>query len=251
MSFLTHHTMRHSLALSSLEFLLNQALTGDVSAKEQLKLLDGNVIRVRVEKPDDVFFIIFHADGVEVLTEFSGHVSVRVRGELGALLEWLILPNTEPDSAYIKILGPEDTLTLLTDTINRFSLWLVVKQWFDRYAQLEDILAILRREDPRWFKHLSTLPETVERLSQEMAIQRLHHEDLSDEVVQLKRNLRKERQKDIFATVIGILFLWLAVPISQEHLTLHQQFSAAEQAGAVLIIGTGILLSRILFGHRY
>lgn len=252
MATYTRTSFSHTLLLQGLEILLNDVLLREGAARERLSALDGTVIRVRIEKPDDVFFILLHEDGVEVLREFDGYVAVRVRGELGAMLHWWLVPNANPPShEVIRVLAPDEQLQLIHDTISEFSLWSVLRHWLDRYARLDELLALLRREDQPWFQHISALPSTVERLEVEMAHQRLRHEDLADELAALKSTLRRERLRDMLGLVLAALCFWLAVPLWQGQFTLSAAFSPTEHAVAAVTLGCAVLLLRIIGGHRY
>ena len=82
------------LMYGALETLLNQALTGDERGREQLAALDGTVVRLRGESPMWVLYVLIYDDGVERLSDYEGPVDVRVRGALGAMLHWLLAPNS-------------------------------------------------------------------------------------------------------------------------------------------------------------
>lgn len=248
----SHNSLAQTLALSALEFLLNQVLTSDPLGRERLAQLDGTVIRVRVEKPDEVIFLLVHADSVEVLTEFDGYVNVRVRGELGALLEWWLVPNSaETANNRLRVLGADDTLQLLQDTISDFSLWALVRGWLDNFTQLEDVLALLKREDSRWHHLLKDLPETVQKMSEEVAQQRLQHEDLEDEFTRFKRIATKERRKDISYALLALICFGLSFAFWERLISLSPWLAPAEQAAAALLLGVLLLLSRLLFSRRY
>ncbi|HLR18015.1 MAG TPA: hypothetical protein VK099_09130 [Alcanivoracaceae bacterium] len=251
MALYPHTSLSRTIVLNALEMLLNEALLHDAKAHERLQALDGTVIRVRIEQPDDVFFILIHADGVEILTEFDGYVTVRVRGALGPILQWWLVPNSStPEHEVVRVLAPEEQLQLLLSTISEFSLWTVVRNWLDRYTHIDDLLALLRREDPHWFKHISTLPKTVEKLEMEVARQRLRHEDLADEVQQLKQQLRADKARDNISLVLAVLCWFIAVPLWQQQFSFTAYFSHAEQAVVAASLGVALLLWRMLASHR-
>lgn len=247
-----HNSIAQTLALGALEFLLNQVLTADPLGRERLAQLDGTVIRVRVEKPNDVIFLLIHADGVEVLTEFDGYVTVRARGELSALLEWWLVPRSaQPNSNNIRILGPDDTLTLLSDTISDFSLWALIRNWLDNITQFEDLLSILKREDPLAHQQLKELPETVQKLANNMAQQRLQHEDLSDELKRFKQQATKEQRKDSAYALLALICFGFSFAFWEKALSLSPWLTATEQTMGALFAGVLLLFLRLLFGHRY
>lgn len=247
-----HNSIAQALTLGALEFLLNQVLTADPLGRERLSQLNGTVIRVRVEKPNDVIFLLIHADGVEVLTEFEGYVTVRARGELTALLEWWLIPHSaKPSANNIRILGPEETLTLLNDTINDFSLWALVRGWLDNITQLEDLLTILKREDPLSHQQLKDLPETVQKLANNMAQQRLQHEDLSDAFKHFKQQAAKEQRKNNVYALFALICFGLGFAFWENALSISPWLTPTEQATGALLAGVLLLMFRLLFGRRY
>lgn len=248
----SHNSLAQTLALSALEFLLNQVLTSDPLGRERLAQLDGTVIRVRVEKPDEVIFLLVHADGVEVLTEFDGYVNVRVRGELGALLEWWLVPNSaETAHNRLRVLGTDDTLQLLQETISDFSLWALVRSWLDNFTQLDDLLSVLKREDSRWHHLLKDLPDTVQHLSTEVAQQRLQHEDLSDELARFKTYVITERRKDMAYALLALVCFGFSFAFWERLFSISPWLAPAEQATAALLLGILLLLSRLFLRRRY
>ena len=116
------------LMYGALETLLNQALTGDERGREQLAALDGTVVRLRGESPMWVLYVLIYEDGVELLSDYEGPVDVRVRGALGAMLHWLLAPNSGDAEHSLRITGPDDTLERLQATISEFSLWPLVRR---------------------------------------------------------------------------------------------------------------------------
>lgn len=252
MAAIPHDSLAQTLALNALEFLLNQVLTSDPLGRERLAQLDGTIIRMRVEKPDEVIFLLIHADGVEVLTEFDGYVNVRIRGELGALLQWWLLPNSSATAEdHIRILGPEATLEALQNTISDFSLWALLRSWLDNFAQLEDLFATLKREDPHWHHQLKELPETVQALSTEVAQQRLQQEDLSDELARFKTYLIRERRKDMTYALLALLCFGASFAFWERLFSISPWLTPLEQASGALVAGVLLLLARLLLAKRY
>lgn len=247
-----HNSIAQALTLGALEFLLNQVLTADPLGRERLTQLSGTVIRVRVEKPNDVIFLLIHADGIEVLTEFEGYVTVRVRGELAALLEWWLVPHSaQPSANKMRVLGPEETLSLLNDTISDFSLWALVRGWLDNITQLEDMLTILKREDPLSHQQLKELPEMVQKLANDMAQQRLQHEDLSDELKHFKQQATKEQRKNNIYALFALICFGLSYAFWEQELSLSPWLTPTEQAIGALLAGVLLILFRLLFSRRY
>ena len=177
------------LMYGALETLLNQALTGDERGREQLAALDGTVVRLRGESPMWVLYVLIYEDGVELLSDYEGPVDVRVRGALGAMLHWLLAPNSGDAEHSLRITGPDDTLERLQATISEFSLWPLVRNWLDDHVRLRELLSLLRREDPAWLEKLAGIPDHLGELAAQVARQQLLQEDILEEV----RGLRPPR----------------------------------------------------------
>ena len=239
------------LMLGTLETLLNQALEQDPRATERLRLLHGTAIRIRMEQPMLVTYVLVYEDGVELHPEYEGPVDVRIRGPLGAMLYWAFSPNAPlPEGDRIRILGPEEKISLLTATISEFSLWGVTRNWLEQHVPLNDLLTVLRREDPRWLEHLRQLPGEVGALGEELGRQRLLQEDILAEVRALRSGLRRERQMDLMAILFGVLLLLGALATAGGQIPLLAELARHSQTLLFASIGLTLLLSRLLFGYR-
>lgn len=240
------------LFYGALESLLNRVLTSDVRGREQLAALDGTVVRLRGEQPMWVLYVLIYEDGVELLGEYEGPVDVRVRGPLGAMLHWLLVPNSnDADSGALRVTGPSETLDRLNAMIGEFSLWPLVRGWLDDHVRLQDLLDLLRREDPAWLEKLAGLPDHIGALAAQVAQQRLLQEDILEEVRGLRTEMRRARRLDLAFMVIGIALIALSLlralgQWQQTWLTLaHDPISLALiSLGLALIAGRLVLRSR-------
>jgi len=240
------------LVLGTLETLLNQTLTFSPGAREHLAALHGTVVRVRMERPMAVLYILVYEDGVEVMQDFEGHVDVRIRAPLGALLQWLVAPGNEAARENIRVLGPDELVHQLQQAMEAFSLWEGVRQWLENHVQLDQLLNLLRRQDPAWLSQLHGLPAQMQELNRELARQRLLQEDILAEVRALKVNLGRERRLDLFCLFAGLTLVLGALASATGHLPLLS--NAGDQAVQAFLLGSlglTLILSRILFGHRY
>lgn len=199
------------LVYGALEGMLNQVLTGHDRGRQQLAALDGTVVRLRGEQPMWVLYLLIHEDGVELLTDYEGPVAVRVRGPLGAMLHWLLIPNSNDDSTgALRVTGPDETLYQLSSMISEFSLWPLVRGWLDDHVRLRELLALLRREDPAWLEKLADLPDRIGSLATQVAQQQLLQEDILEEMRGLRREIRRGRQLDLAFLVIGVTLIALS-----------------------------------------
>lgn len=245
------------LALGALETALNQALALHGQATEQLVALHGTVVRIRLEKPATSIYLLLAEDGVEVLHDYEGHVDIRIRAQLGALLYWLMSPSAElTEEDQVRISGSEPQLSILLAALAEFDLWGALRNWFDNHLRLEDILTLLRREDPRWLNRLEQVATQVEQMASELGRQRLLQEEVLDAINQLTRSMRRERRLDLLFLCSGMTLLFAAFANATGQLsillsTLSLEANNGLQTLVMASIGLTLILSRILFGHRY
>lgn len=241
------------LVLGTLETLLNQMLDLSPGARERLAELHGTVVRVRAERPMLVVYLLIYEDGIEVIQDFEGHIDVRIRAPLGALLQWLVSPAaTRADEDGIRILGPEELVTRLSEAMADFNLWQGARQWLEQHVRIDQLLSVLRREDPEWLERLQSLPGQFREMTRELARQRLLQEDILEELRSLKTSLGHERRMDLLCLFAGLAFLLAALATATGHLpapVLHTE--PGLQVLLLASIGLTLVLSRVLFGHRY
>lgn len=237
------------LMYGALETLLNQALTSNERGREQLAALDSTAIRVRGEHPMWVLYVLIYADGVELLSDYEGPVDVRIRGPLGAMLHWLLVPNSGDAEETLRITGPDETLQSLRTTVSEFSLWPLVRNWLDDHVRLHDLLAILRREDPIWLEQLADVPSHLGELATQVANQHLLQEDLLAEVRSLRREMRHGRRLDLAFVVIGVSLILISLlrALGQWQHT-WTALSQDLPALAMISLGLALILGRLL--HR-
>ncbi|WP_232802475.1 SCP2 sterol-binding domain-containing protein [Alloalcanivorax mobilis] len=235
----------------ALETLLNQVLTGHPRGREQLAALHGTVVRLRGESPLWALYVLIYEDGLELLGDYEGPVDVRVRGSLGAMLHWLLVPNSADDDQQLRITGPADTLQRLQRMVSEFSLWPLVRNWLDDHVRLRELMTLLRREDPAWLERLADLPDRVGAIAAEVARQQLLQEDILEELRGLRQELRRARRLDLGFTLGGVLLVMLALlrALGQWQHTWH---SLASDTLSLAMIGLGLLLilARLLYRPR-
>lgn len=240
------------LALGALEVLLNQALDQEPRAQERLRLLHETSIRIRTDKPMAAFYILVYEDGIEVLPEYEGHIDVRIRGPMGAVLQWLLTADTDSvEDRAIRIIGSEEKVRLIENTVSEFSLWQIGRHWVENVIPIQELLNILRREDPKWLSGLQGLPNAVHALSEEMGRQHLLQEEILQELKTLKAGLRKERQMDLTTLLFGISLLAAAFATLSGQVPILIAEGTTIQTLLLASIGLTMILSRLLFGHRY
>ena len=239
------------LMLGALETLLNQALEMEARTGERLAGLHGTVVRLRSVSPAFSLYLLICEDGVEILEDYEGHVDIRVRASLGALLHWILTAGSVPDEDGIQVTGPQDLVDMLVLAVQEFDLWSALRRWVDDHVRLEQVITLLRREDPRWLDTLHGLSTDVTRLSEEISHQRLLQEDILDEVRGLRRAIGRERRLDFAFMFIGMSLLLAAFASADGRLPiLIQDIQKNTQTLLLASLGLTLMLSRLLFGHR-
>ena len=228
------------LMLGALTSLVNQSMTLVEGAQELLHDVDGLVVRLRLEKPSAVLYILFHDDGIECLQESEGKVDVRIHAPLGALLQYLLIPDSQHLNG-IHWQGEEPHLKALGALLEYCSFSAVARGWLDRYVRFNDLLSLLSREDPAWLARLQGLPEDIQQLAKELAQQRLLQEDILQELQQWRQQFHQQRRMDILCMVCGLILLLLAMVTLNGNLP--QWF--AHQALLLSCAGGALLLSRL------
>lgn len=187
--------------------ILNRALTGDEYGRARLAELDGSVVRLRGENPVWVLYALIHEDGLELLQEYEGTVDVRIRGPLGGMLHWLLIADDDQPEDSLRITGATETLAGLRALARDFSLWSLVRRWFEDHVQLGELLDRLRREDPAWLARLAGLPSQTDALTTQLARQQLLQEDMLEEMQALRRDVRRTRYLDGLLLVTGLVLI--------------------------------------------
>lgn len=235
------------VALSGLEGLLNQTLTGTQEGRHRLKALHGTAIRIRSERPRWVLYLLLYDDGVELLTEYEGSVDIRVRGPMGAMVHWLFSSQPLGEDTDLRVHGNEQAVNELGALIQHFSLWPLVRDWLDDHVRLKELLAVLRKEDPVWLEKLATLPQQVGDIAEQLAHQQLMQEDILDELRGLRGELHRARQLDLFFMLTGMVLIVLSLlRASGQWLEAWQALQQDTLSLAMLSLGLGCVVARLL-----
>lgn len=191
--------------------LLNQALTSNEDGRARLAALDGTVVRIRAEKPAWALYVLIREEGIELRPSHDGAVDVRLRGPLGAMLHWLFIADQDQPAESLRIHGAGETRQRLRDLAGEFSLWTLVRSWFEDHVPLAALLDLLRHEDPVWLTRLSELPDQIGALATQMARYQLLQEDILEEVRGLRREMRRARRFDLAFTLGGMVLIALSL----------------------------------------
>lgn len=239
------------LMLGALETLINQALELEGQTSERLASLHGTVVRVRCTSPEFSLYLLVCEDGVEILEHYEGHVDIRVRSSLGALLHWIMTAGVPPEEENIQITGPDASVDLLVQALQSFDIWSALRRWLDEHVRVQDLVALLRREDPRWLETLSRVSGDLTQLQEEIGSQRLLQEDILDEIRALRRAMGIQRRLDLTFVCLGLILLLAAFASADGQLpVLISSIQQNTQALLLASFGLTLIVSRILFGYR-
>lgn len=240
------------LMLGALETLINQALELEGQTSQRLHSLHGTVVRLRCTGPEFSLYLLLCEDGIEILENYEGHIDIRVRSSLGALMHWILTAGATPDEEAIQVSGPQDKVDMITEALQEFDLWSAMRRWLDEHVKLDEVVTLLRREDPRWLETLQSVSKEVGSLSAEIGRQRLLQEEILDELRSLKRYINRERRLDMGFLFLGVALLLAAFASADGQLPiLIQDIQKNTQTLLLASGGLTLMLSRMLFGNRH
>lgn len=225
------------LMLGTLTRLVNHSLQLVEGSMEQLSEVSGTIVRLRIEKPDWVVYAKLDENGIQFYHHFDGQIDVRLRAPLGALLQYLLLPDGNPPDS-IRLQGDAPLLGRLSGLLDYGSFWAVARGWLEHHAHFGDLMQLLGREDPSWLANLEGLPDEMELLRFDVAKQRLAQEDIFNELVDIKQQLNQTRRTDVTVLVAGILLLFASIATHVSIIPtvgLHQVAFLASLGGAFLL----------------
>ncbi len=240
------------LMLGALETLINQALELEGSTSQRLHTLHGTVVRLRCSAPTFSLYLLLCEDGIEILENYEGHIDIRVRASLGALLHWILTAGATPDDDAIAVSGPQDKVDLIVEALQEFDIWSAMRRWLDEHVRADELIALIRRQDPRWLETLQAVSSDVQNMSTEIGRQRLLQEEILDELRSLKRYVARERRLDMGFLFVGVALLLGAFASADGQLpVLIQDIQKGTQTLLLASLGLTLVLSRVLFGNRH
>ncbi len=97
--------MIKTIALSTLEKALNNAISLDPASLERLRELEGHIIKVELLKLDQHFFLFFTDDGFSLRENCNGEADIIIRGAPSALFKMGMSENKTLYGSDVKIIG--------------------------------------------------------------------------------------------------------------------------------------------------
>lgn len=133
-------------ALAACEASVNQALQYDPGTRLALAELEHQVLAVDISAPSVTLFVAFNRDGVQLLGNFEGTVTTRLRGSAVALLLLMSGNQTSLANSGVEVFGSTALLSKLQSIARHIDI-----DWEEPLTQLlGDLLGHQSAEYIRW-----------------------------------------------------------------------------------------------------
>ncbi|CBL46766.1 Hypothetical protein HDN1F_31830 [gamma proteobacterium HdN1] len=210
-------SMAGMLVTELLEYAVNLALHRDEAAVRRLVHQAGKVVRIKTVEPHSVFYLSVTETGVALSTHHEDIVHARVRLPTTLLARLLVGGEGlggEGLFSEVRVAGDEKLLQELLAIAVEFNLWSVVKrsvqQWLPEFQSIEDLLRLLRDQDPAWLARLEHLPQmTHEAILAVKDLRAMQMEQL-EALREMRLQMERDRRKVQVSTVLGLIMVVVA-----------------------------------------
>lgn len=207
-------SMAGMLVTELMESAINLALTNDPQALEQLADHTGKVIRIKTIDPHAVFYLTVCDSGIQLAMHHEDMVNARVRLPAALLARLLVGGQSLGGDNLVndvRVAGDEQLLRDLLAVAVDFNLWQVskkiVQRWLPEFQSFEDLLRLLREQDPAWLARLEHLPQLTHETFQAVREMRTLQNEQLDELRRLRQQLDRDRRAGQVSTVIGLVMI--------------------------------------------
>ncbi len=243
------YSMMPIVALGVLETAINTVVTRDGALLSALSKHAGKVVRVKVSAPDLSLYILFCTDGIQVLSQFDGHVDARIRAPAVRMMLYLLTPAPEPlgevNAQEVVVSGNHELIVALNQLMNEFNVWQLLHQllvtWIPDPLSLTDLLDALHRADPIWVDKLQTLLQAMERVNCQLAEQTQIQKQQLQALVELRKMATLQQQRFQLLCLIGFALLLLGVLNMVGAISLLVFIESIGLLNCGLILGGGVL----------
>lgn len=253
-------SMAGLLVMELMEYAVNLALSSDPKALEQLADHTGKVIRVKTLDPHAIFYLTVCDSGVQLSTHHEDMVNARMRLPTALLARLLVGGQAlGGDNAFaeVRVAGDEQLLRDLLAVAIDFNLWHVTKRivqrWLPEFQSLEDLLRLIRDQDPGWMARLEHLPQLTHETFQAVKELRALQGEQLEEMRRLRLQLDRDRRAGQVSTVIGLVMIVAAFLLHNGYLAFSAlDWSITTPAFSellMLIVALVILVPRLM-GRR-
>lgn len=206
--------MAGMLVTELMESAINLALGNDPKALEQLSDHTGKVIRVKTVDPHAVFYLTIAEAGIQLAMHHEDMVNARVRLPATLLARLLVGGQSwggDSVLSEVRVAGDEQLLRDVLAVAIDFNLWHVTKKivqrWLPEFQSFEDLLRLLREQDPAWLARLEHLPQLTHETFQAVQDMRAMQAEQIAELKHLRRQLDRDRRAGQVSTVIGLVMI--------------------------------------------
>ena len=207
-------SMTGMLVTELMESAINLALSNDPKALEQLADHTGKVVRIKTVDPHAVFYLTVCETGIQLALHHEDMVNARVRLPSALLVRLLVGGQTwggDNLDGEVRVAGDEALLRDLLLVAVDFNLWHVTKKivqrWVPEFQSFEDLLRLLREQDPAWLARLEHLPQLTHEALQGIREMRALQLEQMNELSRLRTQLDRDRRAGQVSTVIGLVMV--------------------------------------------
>lgn len=207
-------SMAGMLVTELMESAINLAMANDPKALEQLSDHTGKVIRVKTVDPHAVFYLTIAETGIQLAMHHEDMVNARVRLPSALLARLLVGGQSWGGDnllSEVRVAGDEQLLRDVLSVAVDFNLWHVTKKivqrWLPEFQSFEDLLRLLRDQDPAWLARLEHLPQLTHETFQAVREMRALQSEQIEELRRLRRQLDLDRRAGQVSTLIGLVMI--------------------------------------------
>lgn len=253
-------SMTGMLVTELMESAINLALSSDPKALEQLADHTGKVIRVKTVDPHAVFYLSVCETGIQLAMHHEDMVNARVRLPAAVLARLLVGGQAWGGDNLlneVRFAGEDALLRDLLAIAVDFNLWNVskkiVQRWLPEFQSFEDLLRLIREQDPAWMARLEHLPQLTHETFQAVREMRAMQSEQLEELRHLRSQLDRDRRAGQVSTVIGLVMIIAAFLAHNGYLDWgNWDWGSASPAFSellMLIVALVILIPRLM-GRR-
>lgn len=232
------------LWLGAIETLINAFIDLDEPTREQVRSLNGLVVRVKVLDPYLPFYLLFTEEGIEVSDEAPAPAQVRINARLFDLMRTLLgaAPRTASGRPRVRVWGEADSVARLETLLTDYNLRTRAQQWLREHLNLEQLWHKIRNHDPSWLRDFLPLPGLMRETLAEIRAVNQNLRLQQQEFETYRAHARRQRIHDLL--FLSTAFVALLAALGGE-LQLHR--IGELQAGQVLLLVMAalLLLSRL------
>lgn len=207
------------MILSCLEAAINTLIQSDRDMLGTFSEYAGKVVRVKTYSPELSLYFLFCTEGVQVLSQFDGHVDARIRAPASSLVTYLLSPDTEWVESRISddicMSGNKELVATLNALANELNIWQLLRQllisWMPNSLTLTEMLDALHRSDPVWIDKLQTLLVSMNSVKEQIGGQALLLQQQLDALSDMRRVMHLQQLRMQLLGAVGVMTMLLGL----------------------------------------